>query len=345
MTFFIVFHFLCRKKIGEKMRIHYCLFLVVVFLCCACNGSSKSTQTKQKTEIVIKSVPSFNPDSAYVYVEQQVLFGARVPLSEAHAKCATYLQKTMQRFADTVMVQEGLVELYDGSVVTAKNIISSYCPWSKNRILLCAHWDSRPFSDNEDSNVFTPVLGANDGASGVGVLMEIARCLAQDSLQIGIDIIFFDVEDYGVPDFYRGRKKDHTWCLGSQYWAKNPHVMGYSAKYGLLLDMVGAHKAVFPKDEVSLYFASHVVEKVWSTAKKLGYDSYFVDQKGASITDDHLYVNMLANIPCIDVIHYDVSENSFFSAWHTSKDDMSNISKETLKVVGQTLLEVIYNEK
>lgn len=341
MTFFYCFLLPLQTK-RKKMKIHYWLLLSILF--CACNGTPKQTHTQKKTERQV-TVPQFNSDSAYAYIEKQVLFGARVPLSDAHAKCADYLQQTMQRFADTVILQEGLVELYDRNVITAKNIISSYRLSSKNRILLCAHWDSRPFSDNDENSIFTPVLGANDGASGVGVLMEIARCLAQDSLGIGIDIVFFDVEDYGVPDFYKGKHKEHTWCLGSQYWAKNPHIRGYQAKYGILLDMVGAKDATFPKEDVSLYFAPHIVEKVWTTAKKLGYDSYFVDQKGTSITDDHLYVNMLANIPCIDIIHYNVSENSFFPAWHTTKDDMSNISKETLKAVGQTVLEVLYNEK
>lgn len=343
MTFFIVFFTSFANKTKKtRMKTHHWLLLSILF--CACKGTPKQTNVQQKAETQI-TVPQFNSDSAYAYIEKQVLFGARVPLSDVHAKCADYLQQTMQRFADTVILQEGLVELYDGRVISAKNIISSYRLCSQNRILLCAHWDSRPFADNDDKDIFTPVLGANDGASGVGVLMEVARRLAQDSLRIGIDIIFFDVEDYGVPDFYKGQYKEHTWCLGSQYWAKNPHIRGYRAKYGILLDMVGAKGATFPKEDVSLYFAPHIVEKVWTTAKKLGYNAYFVDQKGASITDDHLYVNMLANIPCIDIIHYDVKENSFFPAWHTTKDDMNNISKETLKAVGQTLLEVIYAEK
>lgn len=325
-------------------RNYYLLFLVAAFFCSGCNSYSKQNERK-KDEIMEIKTPQFNSDSAFTYVENQVLFGARVPLSKAHESCATYLNETMQRFADTVILQEGMVELYDGRVIVAKNIISSYQLQSKNRILLCAHWDSRPFSDNDAENLYTPVLGANDGASGVGVLMEIARCLSENNIKIGVDIIFFDVEDYGMPDFYKGKSKENTWCLGSQYWSKNPHVIGYNAKYGILLDMVGAQGAVFPKEEVSLYFAPHIVQKVWSTAKKIGYDSYFVDWKGSAITDDHLYVNQLANIPCIDIIHYDTNENSFFPAWHTTKDDMSNISKETLKAVGQTLLELIYNEK
>ena len=321
-------------------RNYYLLFLVAAFFCSGCNSYSK--QNERKDEIMEIKTPQFNSDSAFTYIENQVIFGARVPLSKAHENCATYLQQTMQRFADTVMVQEGLVELYDGSVVTAKNIISSYCPWSKNRILLCAHWDSRPFSDNEDSNVFTPVLGANDGASGVGVLMEIARCLAQDGLQIGIDIIFFDVEDQGIPEF-EDDYKDNTWCLGSQYWSKTPHTMFYRANYGILLDMVGNSNPRYTKEEVSRVFAPGLVEKVWNVANQLGYGLSFVNQNTPAILDDHLYVNQIAQIPMIDIVQ-NQEGTSFFEHWHTVNDNIDVIDKDALKQVAHVVYTILYSE-
>ncbi len=322
------------------------IWAFVPFLLFACGGgkSQKSAETAETSVVV----PTFDADSAYAYVAQQVAFGPRVPQTSAHAACADYLLAQLAQKCDTAQLQQGLVELYDGRTIPCKNLIGSFSIEKRARVLLCAHWDSRPFSDQEtdSKHQLLPVLGADDGASGVGVLLEIARQLQAQKPNIGVDIVLFDVEDYGVPEFYKGQQKENSWCLGSQFWSMNPHKMNYQARYGILLDMVGGTGATFYREQISTYFAPKIVEKVWHEAQKSGFSSYFLNEEGGAITDDHLYVNRLAGIPCIDIIRHDpTSETGFADYWHTQNDDMRNISKETLRVVGQTVLQVIYNEK
>ena len=244
------------------------------------------------------------------------------------------------------MVQEGKVRLFNNEIITAKNIIASYKPEYANRIVLAAHWDSRPFADHDPdkNNHNKPIDGANDGASGVGVLLEIARLSKIMPPEIGFDIILFDVEDYGTPQDMQ-TDKEETWCLGSQYWSKNPHKKNYFARYGILLDMVGAKDAKFPKEYFSKQYASDIVRKVWNKAAQLGYSNYFIDKDGPAITDDHIYMNRIAQIPTIDIVHLESGgDNVFFEHWHTLKDNMDNIDRNTLKAVGQTVTEVLYNE-
>ena len=187
-------------------------------------------------------------------------------------------------------------------------------------------------------------MGANDGASGVGVLLEVARQLHLNEPIIGVDIVLFDLEDWGTPEFYTAPQREDTWCLGSQYWSQQAVKSGYKAEFGILLDMVGAPNAQFYKEQISTYYASFAVEKVWNAAQSLGFGSYFINQSGGAVTDDHLYVNRVANIPCIDIIQYNpYSTTGFGDYWHTVDDTMKNIDKNTLYVVGQTLLQVIYN--
>lgn len=293
------------------------------------------------------SVPVFSPDSAYIYIKEQVDFGARVPNTQAHRQCAEYLSTQLRRFGAQVTEQRTVLTAFNGTKLNAVNIIGSFSPEQKSRILLFAHWDSRPWSDYDaDKNHHNkPVVGANDGASGVGVLLELARIFGQQLPNIGIDIIFFDAEDYGAPTNVTTSMQD-SWCLGSQYWAKNPHKQNYYAQYGILLDMVAAPAATFYREQVSDYFAQHIVDKVWKSAENLGFRSYFINQKGGAITDDHLYINQILKIPCIDIIQQDLhSPTGFGEYWHTTRDDMSNIDKQTLYIVGTTLLNVVYKEE
>lgn len=308
----------------------------------------KTPRTTAPVEVYQKVSPDFNSDSAYAYVDKQVSFGPRVPNTPEHVACGDYLVSSLKRFGAEVHEQKVTVTAYNGTKLNARNVIGSYGTDKKTRVLLFAHWDTRPFSDHDpdEANHHKPVLGANDGASGVGVLLEVARILQAQSPNVGVDIIFFDAEDYGPPAFDESEPPGDWWCLGTQYWAKNPHVPNYKAKYGILLDMVGAPNAVFAKELTSKDFANDIVEKVWSTASRLNYGNYFVGRDGAGVIDDHTYVNQLRKIPSIDIIHFDAdTEHNFGSYWHTQKDDMSSISKETLKAVGQTILEVIYKEK
>ena len=295
--------------------------IYVLFLACftgctlitSCGGSKKKNNIIDTiTNKPSVNVPVFNEDSAYSYVEKQVKFGPRVPNTPAQTKCAEYLAGKLKSFLGNVIVQETKVKAYNGKMLTCKNIIASYKPEINDRIFLSSHWDSRPYADNDPDpkNFNTPIDGANDGASGVGVLIEIARQIKLNNPPIGLDIILFDAEDYGQPEFSKEPKDETTWCLGSQYWAKNPHKLKYYAKYGILLDMVGGRNATFPKEEYSLIYAPDVVRNVWNDAFKAGYSNYFIDDSpGQQIIDDHLYINKIIGIPTIDIIHL----NSFIS--------------------------------
>jgi hypothetical protein len=244
-----------------------------------------------------------------------------------------------------MIVQKAMLATFDGKKIELKNIIAQFSPQQKRRVLLCAHWDTRPWSDQDSVRKDEPSDGASDGASGVAVLLEIARQLKQSKPTIGIDIIMLDLEDYGQPDDSPFEKKQDTYGLGTQYWAKNPHVPGYYAEYGILLDMVGAKNATFAREKYSLQYAPSVVAKIWDAANQIGYSDYFPFRDGGFVTDDHYYINTIINIPTVDIIQFDSSTRSGFgSYWHTHADNISIIDANTLKAVGQTLLQVIYSE-
>ena len=310
----------------------------------ACN---KPTQ-QVKTEVKVINIPTFSADSAYLYTKSQVDFGARVPNTKAHEECAMYLAAKLRGFGAEVVEQKVNLTAFDGNVLKSINIIGSFNPKAETRVLLLSHWDSRPWADNDPDpkNYKKPVMAANDGASGVAVLLEMARLIEKNAPAIGVDILFVDTEDYGKPSSAGGDSNEDSWCLGTQYWAKNPHVAGYKARYGILLDMVGAPEAVFCREQASDYYAGSVVNTVWSQAQSLGFNQYFKDVKGGSITDDHIYVNKILGIPSIDIIQFDpTSDTGFATYWHTTHDTMENVDKTTLNAVGTTLMHVVYNEK
>ncbi len=332
-----------------KVGIDTPLIIVIAILCLslfACNNQDPkaTTESAQKTSPFVPKAPSFNNDSAYFWVQKQVEFGPRVPGSKAHDNCAAFIEKTLKAYGLTVVVQSAPISTYDGKIYTLKNIIASYKPDFQKRVLLLTHWDSRPIADNDTQDENKPIDGADDGGSGVAILLEIARQLSKADLSLGIDLFFSDLEDYGQPDDSDKPKIQDSWCLGTQYWAKNPHVPGYTANYGILLDMVGAKGAIFPREGTGTHFAPDVVNKVWSIAKSIGNSSYFTDDITGSTTDDHLYVNTLAKIPCIDIVHMSPVTGSYGEHHHTHKDKLDIIDKNTLKVVGQTVLEVLYQE-
>ena len=311
--------------------------------------SSCSTDSQQKTspknQKVKSEVPTFNADSAYYFVEKQVSFGPRVISSKGWKNCAIWLENKFKTYTPNVQLQEAPITTYDGKNHTLKNIIASFSPEKNNRIALFAHWDSRHIADHDTQNQNSPILGANDGGSGVGVLLEIARQFSIKQPNIGVDIILFDAEDYGQPENSEFPTMQDSWCLGSQYWSKNLHKQNYFAHYGILLDMVGAINATFRHEQISFYYGSNILQKVWRTAHRLGFGNHFVYQNSKQIVDDHYYVNTLTEIPTIDIIEFDpATENNFNKHWHTHRDDMNNIDKSTLNAVGQTLLDVVYNE-
>ena len=237
---------------------------------------------------------------------------------------------------------------YDGTLLKCTNIMASYNPQATTRILLCAHWDARPWADNDPdtTNRRRPILAANDGASGVAVMLELARVLQGDKrLNIGIDFVCFDAEDWGTPRWSNQPDDESTWALGAQFWAANlPR--GYQARYGILLDMVGGQGARFFQESASRIFAPTIVDKVWLAAEAIGYGSYFPKQEGGMITDDHVPINKTAKIPTIDIIPFypDCAQSTFGPTWHTVNDNMDNIDKNTLKAVGQVMVQVLYSE-
>ena len=321
----------------------FSLLLLSVALFVACGGKKAPQAVQPQTAVV---VPTFNADSAYHYTAQQVAFGPRVPNSEAHRQCGEWLVQTLERFGAKVTSQHVTLRAYDGTPLKARNIIGSYKPETRKRVLLCAHWDSRPWADADPDPKYhrTPILGANDGASGVGVLLEIARQLQAHPTDIGIDIIFFDAEDYGEHAADDEPTDGIAWCLGSQYWARVPHVDGYMARFGILLDMVGGRDARFHREGLSDYFARDIVNKVWAAAHASGNGEWFPYAEGGQITDDHLPINQIARIPCIDIIgHY--PDPGFAPTWHTMDDTMENIDPAVLRAAGQTVMQVIYNER
>ena len=292
--------------------------------------------------------PQFNEDSSFVFIENQVAFGPRVPNTQEHKNCGKWLVSQMENYGFDVIVQKGKVTAFNGLELNISNIISRHKPEAEGRILLCAHWDTRPFADEDTIDIFSPIDGANDGASGVGVLLEIARNISTLSPGYGVDIIFFDAEDYGASNVVSDlRNTNATWCLGSQYWCKNPVIKNYQPKFGILLDMVGGENAKFYKEGISVQFANKQLKAIWKEAISLGYYDYFINKLGGEITDDHLYLNKISNIPTIDIIDYGPKENNNFTFgkfWHTHADNITIIHKPTLKAVGQTLLHLLYQK-
>ena len=349
------------------------LLLACTLLLAGCGLTAKRSVSESGQSSVSAGGLSFSGDSAYAYVAGQVAFGPRVPGTDAHHDCVQYIGRTLERFGATVEIQTGEVMRYDGEWQHVANICA-YLPadsayQGEKAVLLCAHYDSRPWADQEEdySHRMSPIPGANDGASGVGVLMEVARQWQNLSeRKRPVEIVLFDCEDMGTPQFYTGKQREHTWCLGAQLWArtivdsrKSKVESGLSAQrsvsesgqssvsaavyaYGILLDMVGDPNASFPREYYSEQYAGKYVEKIWRTAEQLGYAHRFVSTRSYPITDDHYYVNTIAKIPCVDIIHYvPGSETGFAWWWHTHSDDMRNVNPGTLQEVGKVVMAVL----
>ena len=319
-----------------------CLATALLTSCHGKKEGNKDVSSTPGVDYLNVAIPGFDADSAYRFVAEQLAFGFRHPGTKGHAQCAEYLARTLKRFCDTVIVQPFTTTLWDGQKVEGRNIIGSLRPQADNRVLLAAHWDSRQWADHDldTNNWHKPLPGANDGASGVAVIIEMARAMASMPPNVGIDFVLFDVEDQGITE-WASRYEDNTWCKGSQHWAQNPHRMFYTAQYGILFDMVGTFEPRFTKEEISMGFAQGVMNKMWSCAAALGYGNIFVDEKTNAILDDHLYVNQLLHVPTIDVVQ-NSPNRSFYEHWHTVKDDIDAVDKNTLKTVATVTLKMIY---
>ena len=325
-------------------KLLYLLILPLVVVACKSNKSAGDGVAYQQTS------PEFCVDSAYSYIAKQCSFGPRTMNSVAHDSCAEWIAEKFEQLGAKVTFQDADLHLYDGTPVRSRNIIAQINPDAPVRVMICSHWDSRPWADNDNDSLkhHTPIDGANDGASGVAIMMEIARQVQLQGdtcrLQVGLDLVCFDAEDCGTPQFDDdGEDHEDTWCLGSQYWGEQRVSAGYCPRYGILLDMVGGGNSEFCKEALSLRYAPMVVDKVWNTAQLLGFGKYFKNENGGGVTDDHLQVNN-SGIPCIDIIGNDTESSHFPRTRHTINDNISHIDKPTLNAVGQTVMEVLWNE-
>ncbi|WP_020532076.1 M28 family peptidase [Flexithrix dorotheae] len=323
-------------------KILFRILLCAMLISCGKNNGTLVEENELPTTIQLVKAPVFNENSAYKFIESQIQLGPRVLGTNGHMACSHLITDSLKSYGLEVSIQNFEAEVFTGEKFQAKNIIGVYNPQAKKRLLLSAHWDTRPFADQDTENKETPIVGANDGASGVAVLLELAKTIhmAEDKPEIGIDFIFFDAEDFGSPETGEG------YCLGSHYWSKNKHKANYQAYFGVLLDMVGDGESHFIKEPISEKYAGKVLDKIWAIAAQLGYEDVFLKKSsGYEIFDDHYYLNTVAQIPTVDIIGFNpVNDNYFPKTWHTHHDDLDHIDKSRLKAVGQTMIQVIYQE-
>lgn len=326
------------------MRVFFLPFVLLTFVV-GCKQDTPSSETAASipapppTKV---SIPSFDAASAYKFIEKQVEFGPRNPGSSGHQACRDWLIATFKEFGAQVVAQEYSARDLQGKKYTATNIIASFHPESTRRVLLTAHWDTRAMGDQDpnESRHTEPILGADDGGSGVGVLLEVARLLQANAIDMGVDIVLFDAEDQGQ----NNGSDPMSWCQGAQYWGKTPHVENYNALFGIHLDMVGAKNPRFGKEGFSRAYAPQIQEKVWRMAQGMGYGMFFVNDLTNPVTDDHKYVNELRRIPTVNFINQPLaSETGFGSHWHTHSDGMDVIDQRSLKAVGQVIIASVYN--
>ena len=315
------------------------VIISVVLFVLGCNPNSREPAVVDLVES-----PTFNSDSAFGFIEQQLAFGPRVPTTAGHQLCGDFISSKLTDYGLQVTEQKDTVIGFDQSLFPLRNIIGSINPENPKRILLCAHWDSRPYTDQAKENRADSLVGANDNASGVSILLEIARNLGEAKPDVGVDLVFFDMEDQGRPVYGEASDpEDHGYCLGSIYWAEN--LNGYNAEYGILLDMVGAKDAVFALESISMANAKQTLYKVWDMGHQLGFGDYFQYNRVQPVYDDHKYINEGSDIPCIDIIDHDATTPSEFGKyWHTHADNIELIDKKTLQAVGQTVLQSVYNQ-
>jgi glutaminyl-peptide cyclotransferase len=299
-------------------------------------------QQQQQQALQSKPVPPFDENRAFADVEKQVAFGPRVPNTDAHRKARDFFVQELQAAGAVVQLQDFSAEGY-GETLNLSNVVAAFNPTATDRILLLAHWDSRPRSD-EEKDVTKQKLGvpaANDGASGVAVLLELARQFKDNPPPVGIDILLTDGEDYGDSN----KDAMDKYFLGAKYFAKTKPAT-YFPRFAILLDLVGDRKAEFRKEGYSMHYAPNVVNFVWSVARDLNLSTFKQTGPFDSVQDDHLPLNE-AGIKTIDIIDMDLvghkSPDPDRKYWHTQNDTMKNISAKTLDEVGTLLLTIIYD--
>ncbi len=335
------------RKINYLLHISIAVIPAATLLPGCKNTQPPPAQTVSVNQPVTQAVPAltaFNASQTYQYIKRQVAFGPRVPGTKAHDSCLRFIVNTLKGDSLKVTVEKSTAKTYDGKKFEFENVIASTEPDNPARILICGHWDSRPFADQDTIDPDKPFDAADDGGSSAAVMMELAPILKKYPAAVGVDLVFFDLEDYGQQTDDNYPHMEDSWCLGSQYWAKNLP-QGYNPRFGILLDMVGGKDAAFPMEGTSLYYAPDIVKKVWDIAADLGYGAYFTHDKTGETIDDHLYINKIANIPTIDIVDYHVETGDYPYWHHKHSDNMSIIDSNTLRMVGRVLVKTIYSEK
>lgn len=303
------------------MHLRRLLGVLGFFVCLTLSGCAPTAVQAER--------PAFDGKRAFADLEKQVSFGPRVPGTQAHLQCRDWLMSELEKYADRVELQTFTL-VVNGKSLRLCNIFGIFNENVSKRVMLCAHWDTRPTADEElePANRRRPIPGANDGASGVAVLLELARQFKAKRPEAGVIIALWDGEDYG-PNV-------DTMLLGSRYFAKN---MGkLRPTYGILLDMVGDKDLQIYKETNSVYAVSELVEKVWRMAGDLGYRKYFPNAQKYTITDDHVPL-IEASVPCIDLIDFD------YPYWHTLQDTVDKCSPASLQAVGEVVATVVYSER
>lgn len=298
-------------------------------------ANSPAQSTTART--TMSAIPEFSGARAFELLVKQTSFGPRNPESDGHRACLQFLLSSLAPLADEVRTQEFVHIGYGGEKLHLTNVIASFRPAAASRIFLCAHWDTRPRADRDADKArqLLPIIGANDGASGVAVLLEIASLLKNTPPPIGVDLILFDGEDYG-------REGDlDRYFLGSRHFAQTKPP-AYQPQYGILLDMVGDANLDLPKEQISVRSAPDVVDMVWNTARELGI-TQFSDQIGDEVLDDHVPLNE-AGMKTIDIIDFSYPDASH-RYWHTHDDTPEHCSAESLEAVGRVITHVLYRSK
>ncbi|MFT6333652.1 MAG: Zn-dependent M28 family amino/carboxypeptidase [Saprospiraceae bacterium] len=317
----------------------FLILLIAVFAIGCKSDSTKITTVDIPEKTTRRKVPKFDNEKAYQNIEKQVNFGHRYPGTQAHKDLIKYLTAELTQYTDQVITQDFKVDFLDKKGVDATNIIGIVNPDRKKRILLCAHFDTRKIAEKDEDPAMQnqPILGADDGGSGVGILLEIARLVKENGIDIGVDFILFDAEDNG--------NDGEGWCLGSEYWAKKPHIANYKANFGILLDLVGAKNAEFGKEQFSLLSAKTYVDKIWTLAERMSFANYFIDFESGPVMDDHVNVINYRKIPMIDIINMSNQNDreGFDHYHHTQKDNMDIIDTNTIRAVGKVVTATLYN--
>ncbi|MDE6498789.1 MAG: M28 family peptidase [Muribaculaceae bacterium] len=337
---------------NRKLLIAAALAACAFTACSGRGGAVPAAAESPARKAPAPGVEAFSPDTAFALVAAQVEMGPRTPGSPASERCAAWIGSRLRAAgADTVLLQRGTVRRFDGTELPACNILGRFAPDAPRRVLLLAHYDTRPWADMEPDHAtrMQPIDGANDGASGVAVLLEIARCLGQHPAAVGVDLLLVDAEDSGYGELTAppgSRDTGDSWCLGTQMWTSSaPYAGTASPAYAILLDMVGGRGARFHREQFSDMTAPRVVDRIWAEAAALGYADTFVNEPGGAVIDDHVYLRR-AGIPAVDIIEsLNPATGSFPPTWHTTQDNIDNIDPATLGRVGRTVLSLLYKEK